>query len=122
MKIIFPNGYNVLRYIKNKNITKMTSRQIPVYTPGNINLPSVRVNVGQIQNPVYVSSYTGNILPGCPTFSTPTDDSSGRNPTYHGGILIGNNIIMCHQQSYNGFRYWCGRQNFLFYKIKKFIK
>ena len=72
---------------------------IPVFTPGSIGVPSTRVDIGQIQNPVFVSVYTGQVLPGLPTFSTPTDDPTGRNRTFHGGILTGENIIMCHQHS-----------------------
>lgn len=39
---------------------------------------SVPVNISDIQEPVFVSVYTGQVLPGLPTFSTPTDDPTGR--------------------------------------------
>ena len=71
---------------------------IPIFTPGNIGIPSIKINQNDLDNPVFVSAYTGNILPSLPTFKTLTDDPSGKNPTYHGGILIQNNIVLCHQQ------------------------
>ena len=56
----------------------MSSRQIPVYTQKYINLPAVKVNISQIENQVYVSSYTWNILPGHPSFSTLIDVLTGK--------------------------------------------
>lgn len=74
---------------------------IPIFTPGNINVPSRFIPVGSISNPVFVSAYTGEILTGHPTFKTKTDDPTGKNPTFHGGILINDNTVMCHQQGYD---------------------
>jgi hypothetical protein len=82
----------------NNHITQMS--YIPIFTPGDIGVPSQRINISNIQNPIIVSAYTGDILPRLPTFSTPTDDPTGKNPTYHGGILIGNKIL-CHQVAHN---------------------
>lgn len=73
---------------------------IPIFTPGNIGTPSQKISVPNIQNPVFVSAYTGNTLPGHPSFATSTDDPTGKNPTFHGGILINENTIMCHQHSH----------------------
>jgi len=73
---------------------------IPIFTTGNVDVPSVKVDPKTLNDqPVFVSAYTGNILPGHPTFTTQTDDPSGKNPTYHGAILIENNIAICHQQT-----------------------
>jgi hypothetical protein len=71
---------------------------IPIFTPGMVGVPSTKVNVNSIKNPVFVSSYSGEILPGQPKFSTPTDDRTGKNKTFHGGILIGDNTIVCHNR------------------------
>lgn len=80
----------------------MSSKKIPVYTTGDVNVPSVKYTPNS--NTTYYSSYTGAKLNSHPTFNTPTDDPSGKNPTFHGGIAIDNNRMMCHQilsNSYN---------------------
>ncbi len=70
------------------------TNKIPIYTTGNVGTPSVpfQPNTGT----TFISAYSGNILNGHPTFTTKTDDSSGKNPYYHGGIAIGNNKVVCH--------------------------
>jgi hypothetical protein len=75
---------------------------IPVFTPGNIGVPSQFVSIKNIPNPVFVSSYTGNILPGRPKFDTISDDPTRKNPRFHGGILIDDHTIMCHKTMHYG--------------------
>lgn len=75
---------------------------IPVFTPGHIGIPSQSVSIRNIPNPVFVSSYTGNILSSHPTFKTMTDDPTGKNPRFHGGILVDNHTIMCHKTIHYG--------------------
>lgn len=73
----------------------MANRPVPVFTTGGPGVPSVRATPGP--GATFYSAYTGTQLPGHPTFSTPTDDPTGRNPTYHGGISIGGDRYMVHR-------------------------
>lgn len=75
------------------------SKKIPIFTTGDINVPSTKFVPNE--DTIFVSSYTGKVLDSHPTFTTQTDDSTGKNPTYHGGLYIGNNKVVCHQSSYN---------------------
>jgi hypothetical protein len=70
---------------------------IPVYTTGSIGVPSTKVNVDKIENPIYVSAYTGNVLSSLPTFGTSIDMPCQKNKTFHGGLLINKNTIVCHK-------------------------
>ena len=74
----------------------MIYNYIPIFTTGNVGEPSIKVKQHKIVKPVFVSTYTGKILPNHPTYETPTDDPTGKNITYHGAIFIGKNIYMCH--------------------------
>lgn len=65
---------------------------VPVFTPGSPGKPSVRVEVG-MDAPVY-SSYSGKQLPCLPNYGDKTDDPTGKNPTYHGGIHMGSHIMV----------------------------
>jgi hypothetical protein len=69
-------------------------KPVPIFTTGNVGQPSVPFipNSGT----TFVSAYTGEILPGHPTFATPTGNTSG-NIYFHGGIQIpGTNTVVCH--------------------------
>lgn len=79
----------------------MSSNKIPIYTTGNNGVPSVKFIPNN--NTEYFSAYTGNKLNGQPTFNTTTDDPSGKNKTYHGGIAINPNTVMCHRGNNSGF-------------------
>jgi hypothetical protein len=74
-----------------------SNNEIPLFTTGNMGLASTPFTPNN--NTIYISSYTGDVLPGRPTFQTKTDDSTGKNQTYHGGIFIGNDIVMCHYKN-----------------------
>ena len=71
----------------------MSGKPIPIFTTGLIGVPSTKVNPEP--GTVYYSGYTGTVLPERPTFNTPTDDPSGKNPTYHGGIVTPQGVS-CH--------------------------
>jgi hypothetical protein len=73
----------------------MSSNKIPIYTTGNNGVPSVKFIPNN--NTKYFSTYTGKKLNAHPTFNTKTDDSSGKNKTFHGGIAISPNKVMCHR-------------------------
>lgn len=70
----------------------MSNTNVPIYTTGNLGLPSE--NYTPTPETIFVSSYTGNIIPQ-PTYGTPHDSPVGPG-TYHGGLYIGNDIVMCH--------------------------
>ena len=74
----------------------MTDKKIPIFTNAMPGVPSTTFTPNE--NTIFVSAYTGNILPSQPTFRTLTDDVSGKNPTYHGGVHVGHglNIVSCH--------------------------
>jgi len=74
--------------------------KIPIYTTGDIGKPSRKVSPDSIENPIFVSSYSGKILPRHPTFRTKTDDPTGKKPVYHGGLLINANTMLCHSHLY----------------------
>lgn len=81
----------------------MSSNKIPVYTTGNDGVPSVKFTPNN--DTQYFSAYTGKKLDGQPTFNTKTDDPSGKNKTFHGGIAITPNKVMCHRQTNSGFNF-----------------
>ncbi len=74
----------------------MTDKNIPIFTNAMPGVPSTMFVPNE--QTVFVSAYTGAVLNGHPTFRTLTDDMTGRNPTYHGGVYVGNgqNIVSCH--------------------------
>ena len=74
----------------------MTDKKIPIFTNAMPGVASTMYTPNE--QTVFVSAYTGNVLNGHPTFRTLTDDMTGRNPTYHGGVYVGNgqNIVSCH--------------------------
>mmetsp|Transcript_19790 Transcript_19790/g.16958 ORF Transcript_19790/g.16958 Transcript_19790/m.16958 type:complete len:84 (+) Transcript_19790:61-312(+) len=73
------------------------SKKVPVYTTGNVGKPSKKVSSKDTDGCTYVSAYTGKELDSHPTFNTPTDDPTGKNKTYHGGLHIGNNTVVFHK-------------------------
>ena len=81
-------------------MSKKQSKSIPCFTTGNIGVPSTKFTPNE--NTVFISAYTGKILDGRPTFTTKTDDPTGKNPTYHGCVQIPNtNIGACHNPWYS---------------------
>jgi hypothetical protein len=78
---------------------------IPIYTTGDINEPSIiiptKYNSDSDFDYVFVSTYTGKILPEHPTVKTKIDVPRRKNSTFHGGILINKNTVMCHGVTYN---------------------
>ncbi len=75
----------------------MSSNKIPLFTLGGVNEPSFKITAKP--NDVFVSAYSGKILPGHPTFGTPTGLPVGhKNEFYHGGIKVPDkNIFICHK-------------------------
>lgn len=63
----------------------MSSKKVPLFTTGAPGQPSVKVN-NPDPNTIYYNSYTGEQLPGRPSFNTPTGNTTG-NTTFHGGSL-----------------------------------
>lgn len=79
----------------------MSSREKPIliYTLGDIDVPSEKVSSQDLAPETqYVSAYTGKVLPKKPTMGTATDDPTGKNTTYHGGIVYpGKDQVQCHE-------------------------
>jgi hypothetical protein len=73
----------------------MSNQKIPIYTTGNDGVPSTKFTPNS--DTKFYSAYTGAKLNDHPTFQTKTDDSSGKNKTFHGGIAISPNKVMCHR-------------------------
>ena len=75
----------------------MSSKKIPIFTLGGINEPSKTFIPNE--ETIFVSSYTGQILDGQPTFGTPTGLPIGhKNQFFHGGVknpIL--NVVICHQ-------------------------
>lgn len=74
---------------------------IPIFLPGEPGVPGLRTDVPE-NVPIY-SKYTGDLIGfGSVPWNTPTDDPTGKNPTYHGGVYYANGpngpYVMVHQQ------------------------
>ena len=71
---------------------------MPIYTLGDVGKPSEPYI--PTDQTVFVSSFTGEVLPGHPTFGTKTDDPAGKHATWHSGIKIdGKDVVICHVSS-----------------------
>lgn len=66
---------------------------VTIYTAGGPGIPSV-VFIPNSDTKFY-SIYTGNKI-SRPSYETPSDDTTGGNEKYCGGIFIGDNQVMCH--------------------------
>lgn len=67
---------------------------VPINTLGAPNIASTPFVPNQ--RTTYFSAYTGVQIPR-PSYGTPTDDPTGRNVTYHGGVNYqGTNHVMMH--------------------------
>lgn len=67
---------------------------IPINTVGAPGVPSTPFVPNQ--DTTYFSVYSGVQIPR-PSYGTPTDDQTGKNKVYHGGVTIpGSNIVMAH--------------------------
>ena len=79
----------------------MSSKKVPIYTTGDNGVASVKVIPNK--DTEYFSAYSGKKLDAHPTYNTITDDSTGKNKTYHGGIAISPIKVMCHRQTNPGY-------------------
>lgn len=79
----------------------MSSKKVPIHTTGNNGVASVKIIPNN--DTEYFSAYTGKKLDTHPTYGTKTDDPTGKNKTFHGGIAISPTKVMCHRQTNPGF-------------------